>query len=425
MDELERRLANALHSEAQAVEPHNTNWKGRPPASARRGWPTWAAIAAVVAALVVGMTLAITRSAGTPDTALPPSDTVGSVPATTDSAGSRSCDGGWAANGTSIIAAGNNSVVTGTTAVLRFAGGNPGPATLCALVTGSDHITLASGSATLDGSKLGYLTMISGEGAYFVGAFGGATTAVTFAAGELASSPGESGPVTITASTRGVIDLGDGWHGYAVLAPRTASPVIIATATSAGGAVLGRQQFRLINRTSSPTPLPSSSINSSTQPDVSSGNSPVSKTDTNGGDAPTSPQCGGRLPAPLPGLTATIIPAPNGQWQFRLTNATTLRLTVDTVRGSAQVMADDHGVVQSVGRDESYVLRTVVLNAAESKAVEVVGVDTALCTGGRVPTGDHTMHLVLTGQLGSRSVVFTAATYVLHFSQSAPPTLIT
>ena len=54
------------------------------------------------------------------------------------------------------------SVVTGMTAILRFAGGADRTATLCALVTDTDHSNLASGSADLDGSTFGYLAMIRG-----------------------------------------------------------------------------------------------------------------------------------------------------------------------------------------------------------------------------------------------------------------------
>lgn len=265
MDELERRLTDALHAEADAVTPHGTAWNGRPP-PVRRGWPTWLAIAAAVAAVMMGATFAVTRHGGTPETANPPIQGTTSAASPTGAAARYPCDGGWTAPGTAVITGMTQSSAAGIKAILRFAGDPRGPATLCALISSVDGTTLASGSAAKGSSKPGYLTMITGQQTYFVGAFSGGTT-VTVSPGEAPPSRAESGEVTVTASTTGVIDLGNGWHGYAVLAPETRSSAVRVTETSVDGTVLGRRDFTV--PTASPTSPPASSATASTPPPTS------------------------------------------------------------------------------------------------------------------------------------------------------------
>lgn len=177
------------------------------------------------------------------------------------------------------------------------------------------------------------------------------------------------------------------------------------------------------------TPTPASTTAAGPSPVITltaaSTSAGVTTTDPSGGDSASSFRCGGQLPAPLPGVSATPIPQPDGGWQFRLTNATKLPFTVDTLHGYAQVMSNDHGVVESLSQDNSYVLRRpTTLDAGASNVFDTVGTDAYFCTGARVPTGDHTLHLAMRGLLNGESVVFTAATFIVHFPQSGQPTLV-
>lgn len=375
-------------------------------------------MAAAVAVLVVGVTFAF-RAGHASEAAGP--FVVRTSAATSPAADP--CDGGWTSFGTTVITAGTNPVDIGTTAILRFAGGTPGAATLCAVIAGPDHQTVASGSAAFSGSKLGYLARISGGRSYFVGAFGSGVASLTFAPGQAPASRGESGPVKVTATTAGVIALDDGWHGYAMLAPRTASSVLDVTATAPDGTVVGSEHLSLADET---TRSPSSAGRTAAPRATSPGSSAVGTTaGSTAASSMSAMQCGGQLPAPLPGISATPIPQPNGGWRFRLTNGTRQPLTMDTLHGYAQLMANDHGVVQSVSSDQSLVLRTpITLMAADSIDFGTVGLDTFLCTGKRVPPGDHTVHLVLSGEMSGRDVVFTAASFVVHFPTSGPPILV-
>ncbi len=420
MDDIERRLTEALHAEADSVTPRGPSWNGHR-STARRGSATWLAVAAAVAVLVVGVTFAL--RAGRTSEATGPSVLGTSDVATTpvrSPADPHVCDGGWTSFGTPVIP-GPIEKVFSATAILRMVG-TSGSSTLCALVTGSDNTTLANGAALSDGSNLGYLTVISGKQTFLVGAFGSGVSSMTFTNPQIAGKTGANWAVTITASTAGITDLGDGWHGYAILSPGRKADVDVTASGSDGRQIASRH----LSFAGGELPATrSSSSRSALSRETSSGIASVSRTSGSTGDGSSSMDCGGQLAAPLPGIKATIVPEAGGGWRFRLTNATKLPLTVETLHGYAQLIASDQGVVQSLSSDTSFVLRkAITLKTGESTEFATVGVSTSLCGGGQVQTGDHTMHLVLRGQLAGQSVVFTAASFVVHFPTSGPPVLV-
>ena len=148
-------------------------------------------------------------------------------------------------------------------------------------------------------------------------------------------------------------------------------------------------------------------------------------TPSSGGVASPPFGCGRQLPAPLPGVTATPILQPGGWWQFRLTNATKLALTVDTLHGYAQVTTDSHGLVESISEDDSDVLRRpITLVAGASNVFDPVAANAYACSGARITSGEHLSHLVMNGVLNGRNVVFTAATFMLNFAPTGQPAFV-
>lgn len=238
MDEIERRLTDALAREAAAIKTTPVGWD-ETTAGHHRSRRTWTIVmaAAAVVIVILGIGLAVRFSDPPQIASAPPSDTEKSLPSNTSRPLTpAACDSGWTAFSGRVIQRSGNTTSTGGAAVVFFSPRLPPAASLCALTIGPDGKTTASGGTNSDGSALGYLTTMTGDKSYLIGAFAEPVTAVTFRDRRTDWS------VTISASTKGLTDLGNRWYGYVVLAPAVDADVTVI-AKSANGKILADEQL--------------------------------------------------------------------------------------------------------------------------------------------------------------------------------------